>query len=97
MSGASGKVPAAIHVSPEAKGGGPLALLRDGDLVRVCAVTGQLEVVIDEDEWSFRTAAEEPKPPYDTGRELFALMRGTCDEAERGASAMLAAMDSEID
>jgi hypothetical protein len=59
-------------------------------------VTGQLEVVIDEDEWSFRTAAEEPKPPYDTGRELFALMRGTCDEAERGASAMLAAMDSEI-
>ncbi|MDQ4420424.1 phosphogluconate dehydratase [Sphingobium sp. DEHP117] len=96
MSGASGKVPAAIHVSPEAKGGGPLGKLRDGDIVRVCAQSGQLEVIVDEDEWSFRAAADEPPPPYDTGRELFAMLRQGCDEAERGASAMLAAMDAEI-
>ncbi len=96
MSGASGKVPAAIHVSPEARGGGPLGKLRDDDIVRVCAASGQFEVIVDEDEWSFRAAAEEPPPPYDTGRELFAMLRQGCDEAERGASAMLAAMDNEI-
>ncbi|MCB2015423.1 MAG: phosphogluconate dehydratase [Sphingobium sp.] len=96
MSGASGKVPAAIHVSPEAKGGGPLAKLRDGDIVRVCAEMGQLEALVDAGEWSARDAAPTPPPPYDTGRELFAMMRQGCDEAERGASAMLAAIEGEI-
>jgi phosphogluconate dehydratase len=71
-------------------------LFRSGDIVRVCAASGQLEVIVDEDEWSFRAAAEEPPPPYDTGRELFAMLRQGCDEAERGASAMLSAMDAEI-
>jgi len=96
MSGASGKVPAAIHVSPEAHGGGPLARLRDGDLVRVCAQTGTLEALVSEAEWAERAMTPPPPPPYDTGRELFAMMRKGCDEAERGASAMLAAMDHEI-
>ncbi|MEZ5655356.1 MAG: phosphogluconate dehydratase [Sphingobium sp.] len=96
MSGASGKVPAAIHVSPEAKGGGPLGKLRDGDLVRVCAVEGTLEALVDPAEWATRDPAPTPPPPYDTGRELFAMMRDTCDEAERGASAMLAAMELEM-
>lgn len=96
MSGASGKVPAAIHVSPEAKGGGPLSKLRDGDLVRVCAVGSELEAMVAADEWQVRSPAATPLTPYDTGRELFAMMRATCDEAERGASAMLAAMDEEI-
>ncbi len=96
MSGASGKVPAAIHVSPEAHGGGPLARLRDGDLVRVCAQTGMLEALVDATEWADRAIPPSPPPPYDTGRELFAMMRQGCDEAERGASAMLAAMDHEI-
>ncbi len=96
MSGASGKVPAAIHVSPEAKGGGPLGLLRDGDMVRVCAASGVLEALVDAGEWAVREAAPVPPPPYDTGRELFAMMRATCDEAERGASAMLAGMEEEI-
>jgi len=96
MSGASGKVPAAIHVSPEAKGGGPLGLLRDGDVVRVCAATGQLEALVDAGEWSARKAVPAPPPPYDTGRELFAMMRNGCDEAEKGASAMLAAMEGEF-
>ncbi len=96
MSGASGKVPAAIHVSPEAKGGGPLGKLRDGDVVRVCAVEGKLDALVNPAEWEAREHAPTPPPPYDTGRELFAMMRNTCDEAERGASAMLAAMELEM-
>ncbi|MGV3511790.1 MAG: phosphogluconate dehydratase [Novosphingobium sp.] len=91
MSGASGKVPAAIHVSPEAKTGGPLAKLRDGDLVRVCANTGELSALVDAAEWSARGDAPAPGPTTGVGRELFALMRLHSDEAERGGSAMLAA------
>ena len=88
MSGASGKVPAAIHCSPEALGGGPLALLRDGDLVRLCATTGTLSTTAD---LSTRQPAVAPPAELGTGRELFALMRLGADEAERGGSAMLAA------
>ena len=55
MSGASGKVPAAIHVTPEALGGGPLAKVRDGDMLRVDAVAGTLDVLVDEAEWAART------------------------------------------
>lgn len=91
MSGASGKVPAAIHVSPEAKTGGPLAKLRDGDLVRVCAETGELAALVDASEWASREDAAAPEAKMGVGRELFALMRLHSDEAERGGSAMLAA------
>jgi phosphogluconate dehydratase len=91
MSGASGKVPAAIHVSPEALGGGPLARLRDGDRIRLCAQRGELVALVDVDEWDAREAADPPPPPFGTGRELFAFMRDGADLAERGASAMLAA------
>ncbi len=52
MSGASGKVPAAIHVTPEAAAGGPIAKIRDGDMIRVDAVTGKLEVLVDEAEFT---------------------------------------------
>ncbi|MBB6122404.1 phosphogluconate dehydratase [Sphingobium subterraneum] len=96
MSGASGKVPAAIHLSPEALGGGPIARLRDGDVVRVCATMGQVDVLVDRAEWDARTPATAPPPPYDTGRELFALFRQHSDLAEEGASPILAAMDAEI-
>ena len=96
MSGASGKVPAAIHLSPEALGGGPIAKLRDGDLVLVCAQTGTLTAKVDVDAWAARSDAPAPPPPYDTGRELFALFRHHSDRAENGASAMLAAMEEEI-
>jgi len=96
MSGASGKVPAAIHLSPEALGGGPIAKLRDGDVVRVCAVTGTLDALVDPAEWDARTAADAPPPPYDTGRELFALFRQESDMAELGASSLLAVMEREI-
>ncbi len=91
MSGASGKVPAAIHVSPEAYGGGPLAGLRDGDLVRLCAPRGLLEVV--EVDLATREPALPPPAPLGTGRELFAFMRHGADNAEHGASAMLRAME----
>ncbi|MET3470795.1 phosphogluconate dehydratase [Novosphingobium sp. 1529] len=91
MSGASGKVPAAIHVSPEAKLGGPLAKLRDGDIVRVCAQTGELVALVDADEWAAREDMVAPPEAMGVGRELFALMRHYSDPAERGGSAMLAA------
>ncbi|MET0269241.1 MAG: dihydroxy-acid dehydratase, partial [Sphingomonas sp.] len=94
MSGASGKVPAAIHVSPEALGGGPLARLRDGDMVRLSAVDGTLDVLVPADAWEAREPAAPPPAPLGTGRELFAFMRHGADEAERGGSAMLAAMDA---
>ncbi len=90
MSGASGKVPAAIHVSPEAKKGGALALLRDGDVVRVCADSGELVALVDEAEWAVRTPAQAPEEAMGVGRELFAMMRHFADPAERGGSAMLA-------
>jgi len=96
MSGASGKVPAAIHLTPEALGGGPIGKLRDGDMVRVCAASGVVSALVDEAEWSGRADADPLPPPYDTGRELFALFRHHSDKAEEGASAMLAAMDAEL-
>ena len=91
MSGASGKVPAAIHLSPEGARGGAIAKLQDGDIVRLCANTGTLSVLVDADIWSARAAAPTPAQHVGTGRELFALMRAGADEAEKGGSAMLAA------
>ena len=96
MSGASGKVPAAIHLSPEALGGGAIAKLRDGDMVRVCAQQGVIEALVDAAEWDARDMPPAPPAPYDTGRELFALFRHHSDLAEQGASPLLAAMETEI-
>ncbi len=87
MSGASGKVPAAIHVTPEALGGGPLAFVEDGDVIRLCGHDGVLEVKAD---LSARVAAERPAVEDGLGRELFAMMRVHADGAEQGGSAMLA-------
>ena len=91
MSGASGKVPAAIHLSPEAARGGAIAKLQDGDVVRLCANDGALNVLVDEAEWAGRMAVPMPPAHVGTARELFALMRIGADEAEKGGSAMLAA------
>jgi phosphogluconate dehydratase len=91
MSGASGKVPAAIHISPEGARGGAIAKLQDGDIVRLCADTGRLDVLVDTDEWAARLPVPMPPAHVGTGRELFALMRLHADEAEKGGSAMLAA------
>jgi phosphogluconate dehydratase len=93
MSGASGKVPSAIHVSPEALPDGPLARVRDGDTIRLDGRNGTLEAVgVD---LATRPAANSPPPPIGTGRELFAMMRMHASEAEAGGSAMLAAMEAE--
>ncbi|MES2989008.1 MAG: phosphogluconate dehydratase [Pseudomonadota bacterium] len=90
MSGASGKVPAAIHLSPESLGGGPIGKLRDGDMVRLCAEEGILQAIVDPAEWDAREQCVAPPTAIGTGRELFAMLRNHCDEAELGASAMLA-------
>jgi phosphogluconate dehydratase len=88
MSGASGKVPAAIHCTPEALGGGPLALVEDGDVIRLCGHDGVIEAKAD---LSVRRPANPPLVEDGVGRELFAMMRAGADSAEQGASAMLAA------
>ncbi len=94
MSGASGKVPAAIHVSPEALAGGPLALVRDGDLIRLDADAGLLQALVSEAEWAAREPAlrdfgQAELHGHDLGRELFAGMRRNVSSAEQGAIAWM--------
>jgi len=92
MSGASGKVPCAIHCSPEALGDGPLAKVRDGDLIRMSAETGELVALVDDVEWNARVPVEAPPAAQGMGRELFSMFRASANEAEKGASAVMAAM-----
>ncbi len=88
MSGASGKVPAAIHVTPEAVDGGPISLIEEGDLMRLDAVAGTLELLVPAD----RLAAREPvrldlaANEFGMGRELFAPFRRAANTADQGAS-----------
>ena len=94
MSGASGKLPAAIHVSPEAAAGGPLARLRDGDVVRLDAPAGRLEVLVPQAEWEARPLATMPEAlrtanGLGLGRDLFAGMRRNAATAEEGAPTWL--------
>jgi phosphogluconate dehydratase len=94
MSGASGKVPAAIHVAPEALAGGPLAKVRDGDVVRLDATAGTLQALVGDAEWAARTPAvmsEALKTAngLNIGRELFAGMRHNALAAEEGACTWL--------
>jgi len=89
MSGASGKIPAAIHVSPEAARDGPIGRIRDGDIIRLCAHRGELSALVDPVEWAARSAAPLRAFSPGGGRELFAMMRVGVDGAEQGASAML--------
>jgi phosphogluconate dehydratase len=87
MSGASGKVPAAIHCTPEAAAGGPLSLLRDGDLVRLDADRGTLDVEGVDLQERVREAAPASQTLADgTGRELFAAFRQVVGSADEGAS-----------
>jgi phosphogluconate dehydratase len=94
MSGASGKVPAAIHVSPEALAGGPLAKVRDGDRIRLDAVEGTLDALVDDREWSARSLVgispeKALSNAHDLGRELFGGMRKNVTSAEQGACTWL--------
>jgi phosphogluconate dehydratase len=86
MSGASGTVPAAIHVSPESICSGPLARVRDGDIIRLDARTGTLEALVDPAEFATRPAAAfTPAAIHGSGRELFAGFRAHATDAESGA------------
>jgi len=88
MSGASGKVPAAIHVTPEAVDGGPISKVRDGDMIRLDAENGTLTFLGDEAEFNARTPAVEDlrNEHFGMGRELFAGFRSLVGTADRGAS-----------
>lgn len=87
MSGASGKVPAAIHVTPEAAAGGAIGKVRDGDRIRVDAVNGTLEVLVDAAAFAARPLVEEDLSgnEFGLGRELFAMFRASAAPAELGA------------
>ncbi|CRZ21262.1 phosphogluconate dehydratase [Kingella kingae] len=87
MSGASGKVPASIHMSPEASMGGGIGKIQTGDLIRFDSVTGELTALVDEKEWAVREipAADLSKNHYGVGRELFAGFRAQTSSAETGA------------
>jgi len=87
MSGASGKVPAAIHVTPEAADGGAIARIRDGDMIRINAVTGVLEVLVEAAEFAARDPAIQDLSAHQTGvgRDLFAAFRANVGTADTGA------------
>ncbi|WP_327085111.1 phosphogluconate dehydratase [Nonomuraea sp. NBC_01738] len=85
MSGASGKVPAAIHLSPEAADGGPIALVRDGDVIRLDSAAGTLEVLADLSERTPEGRALSDAEWVGTGRGLFAAFRRMAGPAEYGA------------
>jgi len=94
MSGASGKIPAAIHVSPEVVQGGPLGKVRDGDVLRLDAIAGTLSALVDGVTWASREVAMLPSTQADInghslGRELFAGMRRNALSAEEGACTWL--------
>jgi phosphogluconate dehydratase len=88
MSGASGRVPAAIHVSPEAACGGPLARLRDGDIVRLDATAGTLSVLAVDFDKRIPVEADLSDNAFGIGRELFAAFRRTVGPATEGATAI---------
>ena len=89
------QVPAAIHVCPEALDGGPLALVRDGDIIRVDGETGELRALVDPAEWATRQAAIRPEDMgIGCGRELFAFMRASFSTAEQGASAFTESLEA---
>ena len=87
MSGASGKVPAALHLTPEALDGGMIAKVQDGDLIRVNAVTGELTLLVDETVLNAREASlvDLHHSSYGMGRELFGALRSNLSSPETGA------------
>jgi phosphogluconate dehydratase len=88
LSGASGKVPAAIHLTPEAADGGAIASICDGDIVRLDAITGRLDVLVAPSEWAARIDAQVDLSTahVGTGRELFRIFREWVGRADSGAS-----------
>jgi phosphogluconate dehydratase len=91
MSGASGKVPAAIHVTPEAADGGPLAYVRNGDIIRLDAHSGELQIKVAPEELRSRQAAAPRPSGFGYGRELFGWMRRAAGPADAGACTLFEA------
>jgi phosphogluconate dehydratase len=91
MSGASGNVPAAIHITPECVGGGPLAKVRDGDIIRLDSEAGVLEARVPDEEWARRplASADLTGNAAGTGRELFKVFRANAAGAEQGGGLLL--------
>jgi len=96
MSGASGKVPAAIHVSPESADGGPLLQVQTGDLIRLDANLGTLEILVEQEELAKRIPAASPSEQshFGMGRELFNMFRTSATAAELGASSVASLGDA---
>ncbi|WP_026789654.1 phosphogluconate dehydratase [Pleomorphomonas oryzae] len=88
MSGASGKVPAAIHVTPEAARGGPIGRVRDGDIVRLDVSAGRLDVLVSQEEWDERRQAVVEPGIEGSDRRLFGVLRRAVGTAEEGATAL---------
>jgi phosphogluconate dehydratase len=88
MSGASGKVPAAIHVSPEAITGGIISKIQDGDIIRLDAIDGTLQLLVSDEELANRIPAIPPQPVATLGRPLFDHFRRVVSNAENGASSI---------
>lgn len=88
MSGASGKVLTAMHISPEAKNGGLLAKLHEGDIIRLNCDTGELTALVDDSEFAQRECAPQPVVSNTLGRGLFANMRAAVSSSTEGASAI---------
>jgi phosphogluconate dehydratase len=88
MSGASGKVPAAIHITPEAAAAGPIARIREGDVIRIDTVAGTLNALVDETAWNAREPVRADLSHYHSGlgRELFAPFRAMVGRADEGAA-----------
>jgi len=88
LSGASGKVPAAIHVTPEAASGGAIAKIHDGDMIRVDATSGRLEILVDAKDFAARPdATEDLRAAHEgVGREMFGMFRANVGRADEGAS-----------
>ncbi|MGW4770030.1 phosphogluconate dehydratase [Nocardia sp. NPDC004278] len=91
MSGASGKVPTAMHLTPEAAAGGPLARIADGDIVDLDADNGRLDILADPAEFAARPTTAASAESHGTGRELFAVFRSAVGPADRGATVFGAA------
>jgi phosphogluconate dehydratase len=86
MSGASGKIPAAIHLTPEAADGGPIARVRDGDIIRIDPENGKIEVRVDAQDFASRTPERFSPQGWGVGRELFAPFRAHVGPADKGAT-----------
>ncbi|PHV11840.1 phosphogluconate dehydratase [Chitinimonas sp. BJB300] len=91
MSGASGKVPAAIHVTPECLAGGPLSKVNSGDVIRLDAEAGTLDVLVPDEAWTQRepATADMTANQYGYGRDLFAVFRSVATGAEQGAMSFM--------